>query len=452
MFIPFALLLLVILWPSPEGLENDAQMMFGVLVFAASLFVLQPIPLGLGGMMVLLMPLILGVSTPAKVFSTFGNSAVFFLIGAFVIAAAIEKTSLHKRVSLLFLRISGRSPRMFILATMVTGATLSMIMPEHGVIVLIIPVLMFILVGMGLIGLDSNFARGVMIGAAYGCSIGSIITPLGGARNPLTIAFLDSQGVGISFLEWMIMTGPIAVVSILLVWLTLILVFPPEIGSLEQGQELVRKEVEELEPPTITHSAITVVLLITIVCWMVLPQYFGVNLSVIALIGGIAMVMVGGIKWEDIEGKIPWGIILLYGGAISMGVHLADSGGAEWLADQLLSLTAGSVLVTLVLLVLLTKLLTEVMSNTAAVSILLPIAYGVSIGAGLPPELTCMLVGISGGLAFMFLISTPGNLISYSTGYFGQKDLIKVGFAANLITILVVLVMAYTYWKLLGVW
>lgn len=452
LFVPFALMLIVIMLPKPDDLPMDAQLMFSVLAFAVSIFILQPIPLGLSGVIVLIMPLILGVSTPSKVFSTFGNSAVFFLIGAFIIAAAVERTPLHKRVSLLFLKLGGRTPRTFILATMLAGASLSIIMPEHGVIVLIIPILMVILVGMGLVGRRSNFARTVMIGAAYGCSIGSIITPLGGARNPLTIAFLASSGVEISFLKWSVMSAPIAAVSIVLVWLALILIFPPEVVSLKKGKRTLQRELSRIEGTNITQKMIIMVLGLVIAAWIVLPQFFGVNLSIIALVGGISMVIVGGVNWQEVESRIPWGIILLYGGAISMGIHLADSGGAQWLAEQFLSITGGSVIIGLLVLIASTKVLTEVMSNTAAVSILLPIAYGISLGAGFPPEVACMLVGISGGLAFMFLISTPGNLISYSTGYFSQKDLMKVGFVANLVSMAVVLVMAFTYWKLIGVW
>ncbi len=452
LFIPVALMLIVMLLPNPEDLSRDAQTMFAILVFAASIFILQPISLGMSGVVVLVLPLILGVSTPGKVFSTFGNSAVFFLIGAFIIAAAVERTPLHRKVSVLFLRIGGRTPKTFILATMLAGASLSMIMPEHGVIILIIPILMTILVGMGLVGRRSNFARSVMIGAAYGCSIGSIITPLGGARNPLTIAFLSSSGIEISFLKWMAMSGPIAIISMILVWLALIFIFPPEKVSLKKARRSLKKESMKTPGTDTSQKMILLILGITIICWIILPQFFGVDLAIIALIGGIVMVIVGGIRWQDVESKIPWGIVLLYGGAISMGIHLADSGGANWLADQFLSMTNGSAIIILVVLIVVTKFLTEVMSNTAAVSIMLPIGYGVAIGAGFPPEIACMLVGISGGLAFMFLISTPGNLISYSTGYFSQKDLIKVGVVANFISIAVVLVMAYTYWKLIGVW
>jgi sodium-dependent dicarboxylate transporter 2/3/5 len=170
------------------------------------------------------------------------------------------------------------------------------------------------------------------------------------------------------------------------------------------------------------------------------------------LIGGVIIFVIGGMKWEDVESKIPWGIILLYGGAISMGIHLASSGAAEWLSLEVLDLTSGNVFLSILIVVLLTKVLTEFMSNTAAVSILLPIGFAVFTSLGLPPEMGAMLVGLSGGLAFMFLISTPGNLISFSSGYFTQKDLLKAGLAANIVTMTAVMLTAYTYWKLIGVW
>jgi len=172
----------------------------------------------------------------------------------------------------------------------------------------------------------------------------------------------------------------------------------------------------------------------------------------VALIGAVFMFIASGIQWKEVESRIPWGIILLYGGAISMGIHLADSGAALFLADRIVSITSGSVFLSILLIILITKVLTEFMSNTAAVSILLPIGFAVFSETGLPPEMGSMPVGLSGGLAFMFLISTPGNLISFSSGYFTQRDLLKVGSLANIATILIMLLISYTYWKWIGVW
>ncbi|MFO8050150.1 MAG: DASS family sodium-coupled anion symporter, partial [Thermoplasmatota archaeon] len=394
----------------------------------------------------------LGASTVEKTFSSFGNSAIFFLIGAFIIAATVERTTLHKRVSLHFLKLAGRSPKLLVLGTMLAGASLSFIMPEHGVIVLIVPVLMYILVGMGLVPLKSNLAKAVMIGAAFGCTIGSLGTPLGGARNPLTIGFLQSQGIQVDFFRWLMLSFPIVALSLIGVWIVLMIVFPPEIKDLAKGKDLIEDEVRELPGLEPGSLRIVLVLLGIVVMFIALPHFFEVDISIIALLGGVLIFLVGGMKWEDVESKIPWGIILLYGGAISMGIHLADSGGALWLADRIFSWTNGSTFMAILLIILLTKVLTEFMSNTAAVSILLPIGFAVFTEIGLPPEMGAMLVGLSGGLAFMFLISTPGNLISFSSGYFSQKDLIKAGLIANMVTIAIVLLVAYTYWKWIGVW
>lgn len=450
--LPVLLLIIVLLLPRPEGLTYDGQAMFAVLAFAATIFLLQPIPLGLAGITVLLLPLVLGVTSAADTFSSFGNSAVFFLIGAFIIAATVERTTLHKRVSLYFLKLAGRSPRFLVLGTMLAGASLSFIMPEHGVIILIVPVLMYVLIGMDLVPMKSNLAKSVMIAAAYGCTIGSLGTPLGGARNPLTIGFLNSQGIEVDFFRWMMLSLPIVVLSIIGVWLVLITIFPPEVKDLSMGMKLIEEEVSDL--PGIRPKGIRIifVMLAIVASFIFLPQVIDIEISIIALLGGVAIFIVGGMKWEDVESKIPWGIILLYGGAISLGIHLADSGGAVWLADKVFSMTGGNEFLAILLIILITKVLTEFMSNTAAVSILLPIGFAVFTEMGLPPEMGAMLVGLSGGLAFMFLISTPGNLISFSSGYFSQKDLVKAGLIANLVTIAIVLLVAYTYWKWIGVW
>lgn len=452
MFIPVALLIIFLVLPTPEGLSWEGKAMFGVLAFAASLFILQPIPLGLSGVLVLIMPMLLGIKTASEVFMTFGNSAVFFLIGAFIIAAAIEQTGVHKIISLLLLRVIGRSPKGLILAAMISGASMSLIMPEHGVIILIVPVLMVVLVGMGTMKGTKNLKKAVMIGAAYGCSIGSIITPLGGARNPLTIGFLDSQGIEVNFLQWVVMSLPIAILSIGAVWLILIKIFPTDVDTIDFGRDFVQKEIDHLNGINRNSVLILTILAVAILSWVILPFLIDVSISVIALIAGAAMFIGGRLKWEVVERRIPWGIVLLYGGAISMGIHLAETGAAVWLADRILSMTDGSVFLTILLLILITKILTELMSNTAAVSIVLPVAYGTAMSLDINPLITTMVVGLSGGLAFMFLISTPGNLISYSSGFFSQKDLMKAGIIANIITVLITLTMVFTLWKWFGVW
>ena len=245
---------------------------------------------------------------------------------------------------------------------------------------------------------------------------------------------------------------PIVILSLIAVWVVLILIFPPERKDLRIGMAVIEEQVEELPSISKRNFLVALVLLLTLIGFVILPSTLDVDLSLIALIGAVAMFMAGGLNWEDVESKIPWGIILLYGGAISIGIHLADSGGAKWLADLILNMTAGHVFISILLVILISKILTEFMSNTAAVSILLPIGYAVFTESDLPPEMGAMLVALSGGLGFMFLISTPGNLISFTSGYFNQRDLLKAGLVANIVTIIIILLVAYTYWKWIGVW
>ncbi|MEA3559118.1 MAG: SLC13 family permease, partial [Candidatus Thermoplasmatota archaeon] len=285
--LPILLLLIVLMLPRPEGLTYEGQAMFAVLAFAASIFLLQPIPLGLAGIVVLVLPLILGATSAEDTFRSFGNSAVFFLIGAFIIAATVERTTLHKRVSLHFLKIAGRSPKLLVLGTMLSGATLSFIMPEHGVIVLIVPVLMYLLIGMGLVPLKSNLGKAVMIGAAFGCTIGSLGTPLGGARNPLTIGFLRTQGIDVAFFRWMALSFPIVLLSLFGVWVVLIVLFPSEIKDLSKGRKLIENEVNDLPPVQWSSLKIIIALVGIILMFILLPQYFNIDISIIALIGGV---------------------------------------------------------------------------------------------------------------------------------------------------------------------
>ncbi len=450
--LPVLLMLSVLALPRPDGLSYEGQAMFAVLAFSIPMFLLQPIPLGLVGVLVMVLPLILGAADVGSTFSAFGNPAVFFLIGAFMISAAMEKTPLHRRISLLFLRTAGSSPRMLVLFTMLSGAFLSFLMPEHGVIVLLVPIITYVAASIGLVPLRSNLGKGMLIGAAYGCTIGSLGTPLGGARNPLTIGFLISRGIEVNFLRWMELSLPLVLLSILLVWGMLVLIFPPEMKRIKTIPQVLEDELGGLPPVTGRNLLVSLTLLLIIASFIILPSLFGVDLTLIALIGGVAIFLVGGMRWEDVESRIPWGIILLYGGAITLGVHLIESGGASFLADRIVDITGGSPFLSILLVVILTKLLTEFMSNTAAVSVLLPIGSAVFLAAGLPVEMGAMLVGLSGGLAFMFLISTPGNLISFTSGYFSQKDLLKAGLLVNLVTIAAVFLTAYTYWKLIGVW
>ena len=444
--IALAMVALAAILPTAPGLTHDGQVMLGILAMAVILWVTTPIPIAVTALLIMVMQPVLGVLPAGEVFRSFGNKAVLFLIGAFILASGIERHGLHRRIALYFLRAFEQSPRMFTLGIMLSSAMLSFIMPEHGVAALFLPIVTTILVAMRVIPGESNFGKVSMLCIAYGCSIGSLGTPIGGARNPLTIGFLSDAGISISFFDWMSYSMPVVVCSLPLVWLILYAAFPPEIDDISSARKAIDEQVQEMGSLGLQEGKVACVLVITVILWMFFSE--GVGLAVIALLGGILLFITGSISWEDVDKRVPWGVVLLYGGAITLGVGMQKTGVAMALADGILRAVGGSYLLLILVLIVVTIYLTEFMSNTAAVALLLPI--GVAIASEIPgisPLLSSMTIALSGGLAFMLVIATPGNAITYSAGYFSTRDLLRSGAAANIVCIGVVFAIAILYWK-----
>lgn len=446
--VALSVIALFLILPPPSGLSREGWLMTGILVMAIILWITTPIPIAITGLLIMVMQPALGVETAADVFHSFGNSAVFFLIGVFILAAAIEKHGLHRRMALKFLGIFENSPRMFTLGIMISSASLSFIMPAHGVAALLLPIVASILIAMKVMPRQSNFGKVSMLAIAYGCSIGSLGTPIGGARNPLTIGILAQEGIRISFFEWMKYSMPVVVIALPLIWLILQFSFPLEVDDISKARREIENQVSSMGKMGRNEIAVSAIIALTVVLWIFFssPEYFG--LAVIALLGGALLFFTGSISWEDVEKRVPWGIILLYGGAITLGVGMNDTGAGSWIANLMLDVAGSNVYLVILVLIAFTILLTNVMSNVGAVATLLPIGLGVASGiSGISPLLASMTVALSGGLAFMLVISTPGNAITYSSGYFSTRDLLKAGGIANIACIGIVLLVAVVYWK-----
>jgi len=441
----FAVVALAVVLPTPAGLTHEGQVMLGILAMAVILWITTPIPIAVTALLVMIMQPLLDVMPAVDVFHAFGNEAVFFLIGAFVLASAIERHGLHRRIALRFLRAFRQSPRMFTFGIMVSSALLSFIMPEHGVVALFLPIVTSILIAMRVVPGQSNFGRVSMLCIAYGCSIGSLGTPIGGARNPLTISVLANAGIKISFFEWMSYSTPVVFIALPIVWLILHFTFPLEVDDIADARKKIDDRVQEMGAMGRPEMTVAAILAVTIGLWMFASQELG--LAVIALLGGALLFFTGTISWEDVEKRVPWGVVLLYGGAITLGMSLKETGAAQWIVDLIIG-TGSEPYIILLALIVLTIAITNFISNTAAVAMLLPI--GLAIASEIPdisPLLSSMTIALSGGLAFMLVIATPGNAITYSAGYFSTRDLLKGGTIANLVCIGVVFAVAILYWK-----
>ncbi len=449
-FLIASLLILLIFYvlPTPTGLTSSGKMMIGILITAALLWITEPIPLAATGLFIILLQPLLGIMSAEQVFSSFGNQAVFFLIGAFIIAAAIETQGLHKRMALAFLKRFETSPRFFTFGIMISCAMLSFIMPEHGVAALFLPIILSILVAMKLIPKQSNFGKISLLSIAYGCSIGSLGTLIGGARNPLTIGFLSDAGITVTFVEWMIYAIPVVIITLPIVWIILQIVFPIEINDITLAKNEIEHQVAKQGTLKKQEILVLSILVFTIFLWIFFSHYTYFGLAGIALLGSILLFVTGTINWKDVEKKVPWGIILLYGGAITLGIGMQQTGAGSWIAHNMFTILSGNPYSIIFGLILFTVILTNVMTNTGAVAVLLPIGYAIATEIpSISPLLSSMIIALSGGLAFIFIIATPGNAITYSAGYFTTKDLFKAGSIANIICVFIIFAVAIFYWK-----
>jgi len=435
--------------PTPAGLSRDGMVMLGILLMAAVLWITEVIPLAVTGILIMVLQPLLTSMPASQVFSNFGNKAIFFIIGSFMLATAIEKHGLHKRIALKMLSWFGKGPKTFLFGVLLVGASLSLIMQEHAVAILLLPVFMHILVSMKLTPKASNFGIAIMIALTFGTSIGSWGTLLGGARNPLTIGFLENIGYEISFLGWMKMALPMVFIALPFAWLVLITFFPPEVENVEIAKREIEKDVLSMGKIGRDEKKVLGIYLAVIGMWIFMSNQIGV--AVIALIGVVLMFTFRVVDWADVEKGVQWGIILLYGGAITMGIGLQETGAAEWLAQNILSIVGGNSYAALASLIIVGFLLTNLMSNTAAVAFLLPIGIGISEAVGLSPVVTSFAIALAGGGAFMLIIATPGAAIAYSSGYFSSKHLLKAGFTTSVICMFILFLIAIFYWQgLLG--
>jgi sodium-dependent dicarboxylate transporter 2/3/5 len=448
MLVAFFIVFLSYILPTPHGLSHEGQIMIGILVMAAILWITEPMPLAVTSLLIMILQPLLGVMPAGDVFASFGNKAVFFLIGAFILAAAIEKHGLHRRIALRFLRFFENRPKIFTLGIMTACAFLSFVMPEHGVAALFLPIIASILIATKVVPRQSNFGKISMLCIAYGCSIGSLGTLVGGARNPLTIGILAdlTHPINVTFFDWCLYSMPVVFITLPLVWLVLIFAFPIELKDFSEAKKEINRQVTSEGKIKIHEVIVLGILILTICLWILFSSYQYFGLAAIAILSGVLLFFTGCITWGDVEQRVPWGIILLYGGAITLGIGVQTTGAGAWLADLIFNMVGNNLYVVILMMILFTILLTNVMSNVGAVAILLPIGIAVAEKIGFSPLLSSMIIALCGGLAFMLVIGTPGNAITYSSGYFSTRDLFKAGVIANAICIGIVFCVAIFYW------
>jgi sodium-dependent dicarboxylate transporter 2/3/5 len=438
----------LILSPPPVGLSESGMKCLGVAAICITLWILTPIPLAITSLVAIILLPSLEILDKQLVFSFFGNSAVFFLLGVFILAGAIMHTGLSKRIALLFLTRFDKSPQNVVFGILLISSLLSLFMPEHAVAAMMFPVVMEIAQTLKLRKGESSFAIALFLAMAWGSVVGGIGTFLGGARAPLAVELLrETYNRQISFSSWAIAAVPIALTLTVLTYLVLRIFYKPDITDISPARRLLKQELQIIGPVSRDEWKIGLLVLVTVFFWIFGGHHIG--LAVISLAAAIMVFVLNIAKWMDIIDYVNWGIIIMYGGAIALGKALAETNAIDWLAGQILGSSVITPFLLIIILAALSKIVTELISNAAAVVILVPISFGFVNTLNLSPELLVLVVTIPSGLAFCLPVGTPPNAIAYSSGYFSIKDILKPGLVISVLSWLVFLLFVRFYWPLI---
>ena len=406
-----------------------------------------------------LLPLILFPLTnimPIKeVAPHYGSSIVFLFFGGFVMALALEKVNLHKRIALGIIKITGTSPNRIVLGFMLATALLSMWISNTASTLVMLPI------GISVINLliddedgftknDRNFALSVMLGIAYAANSGGIATIIGTPPNSVLIGFLESEyDITISFLNWMVMGLPFSIIMIAVVYIILVYVaFPNRLARFDASKELISAELEKLGGLSRKEKQVLAVFAVAISLWIfrgVLNSSFpGLDLSdtEISMYAAIALFAIPNrfskgqfiLDWKDTS-KLAWGILILFGGGLALAAGLSQAGLITKIASAIAAMDGLSTTAIAILIIGVMLFMTELMSNVALVAIFAPVVAGIALGLDMPMLHLLIPVAIASSCAFMLPMATPPNAIVFASGYIKIKDMVRAGFFLNLLAI-----------------
>ncbi len=435
------------LWSPPDGLDPRMQSALAIFALCVCFWVLNVLPLMITSLLAIALLPLAGVMPSRQAYSYFGNSAVFFILGAFILAACLMKSGLSTRMSLVCLRRFGRTPHSLLLSIFLLNAFMAFWMSEHAVAAMNFPVVAEIVAVLGLRPFRSNYGKALFLAMAWGSTIGGVATLLGGGRAPLALAILDEATAGAAsytFLSWSLHALPTVLVMLVVGYFVITRWFPIDIDSVAEAEAALDEKVRLLGRMSYEEKMIGLVMLVTVGAWMSVGHELGLaNIAIAAVVVLFAMKLVA---WRDVEAYVNWGIILMYGGAICLASALVETGAALWLAERSLGLVADNRPSAIASVSLVSWLLTEAMSNSAVTALMMPVAIGIARDVGMAVVTVAPIVAIPAGLAFAFPIGTPANAIAYSSGYLRLRDLIVPGMLMGLAAWIIFNLMATYYW------
>ena len=446
-----------------DGMNSQSHAIFCSVLWIATWWITEAIPIPVTSLLPLvLFPLTGGLDLKLTA-SSYGDKIIYFYMAGFFLAIAIEKWNLHKRIALNIINVVGYNKKSMVLGFMIATAFLSMWLSNTSTSIMMLPIGIAIVSQVSLKKniLNSNFGKVLMLGIAYSASIGGFATIYGTPPNLILLSNIEEYfNLSIDFFSWFIMAFPLSCILLFICWYYLVN-FSFDLSSLSNvSKKTISSKLKELGKIKYEEKAVLLIFIVFILGLLskqfiseFIPQ---IDDTIIAISMAIFLFLIKSsdgennlIEWSD-GVKLPWGIILLFGGGLSIATAMKSSGLALWIGELAYNIDSLDLILIVLIIVVIVNFLTEITSNLATVSMLLPILASISISLGIHPYIIMVSATIAASCAFMLPVATPPNAVVFGSGYLKMTDMVKTGLVMNVISI--VIVSLYVYFMLPILW
>ena len=447
--------ILILFFFQPEGLNPRANAVLASTAWIAIWWITEAIPIAVTALLPIILFPITGGLGLSETTASFGHKYVFLYIGGFIIAIAIQKWNLHKRIALNIINLIGTNVVNIILGFMMATAFMSMWISNTATAVMMLPIAIAIVTQLKD---DPNtiekenliFGKALMLGIAYSASIGGLSTLIGTPPNLVLAGVVEETfGYEITFAQWFQFGFPISSVLLFICWKYLTsFAFKFKQKKFPGGREEISKQLKALGQISYEEKLVGLVFGLTALAWVsrsfllqsIIPS---IDDTIIAMIGAIIIFLIPTknkerrlINWEEAV-KLPWGILLLFGGGMALAAGFKDSGLALWIGSQMTLLDGISLFLLVIILITAVNFLTEITSNLATTAMLLPILYPMAITIDVHPFILMVSATVAATCAFMLPVATPPNAVVFGSGYLRIPDMVRVGVWMNIVSIII---------------
>lgn len=468
---------IVLLAGRPADMSPEAQAVIATTLWMAIWWITEAIPVGATSLLPLILFPLTGAVPIKSAALGYANPLIYLFVGGFILALALERWNLHRRIALNIILAAGTDMRGIVLGFMLATGSLSMWISNTATTMMMLPIALAIVTQFreferrnpevrvsGPAGAHSPlFGKALMLSIAYAASIGGLATLVGTPTNIIFSGFVrDTYGVEISFAQWMAVGLPVSVLLLFIAWYYLVrLAFPLSSQPVPGGRAEIQNQLRALGPMSREERATLVVFTTVAIAWitrryLIAPWLPGIDDTIIALIGALLLFMIPArnkpgemlMDWQT-AASLPWGILILFGAGFSIAQGFEATGLATWIGGRLTLLEGVSFLLILLTIITLVNFLTEITLNMATVSMILPVLAALAPAIGLHPYGLMVGASLAGSCAFMLPIATAPNAIVFGSGLLRMGDMARAGIWLNLISIVLITLFIYALMPLI---